>query len=332
MGRRVAAVLNGLGTTKYEELFLLWRVVAARLRSTGFQIVEPEVGELVTSLDMGGCSLTLMWLDEELERLWRADAYTPAYRKSAAPVQALLAPTSAEHADAEAAVPIPAATDAARKVAATVRSALDAMRQVIIENEQELGRIDAVAGDGDHGRGMRKGIDAAVDRVASTSHDAGGGWLLQCAGESWAEQAGGTSGVLWGAALESFGRCLGDAADHYSAADITAGVRAFADAIGSLGGASRGDKTMLDALLPFVEELQSRVDTGSALAEAWLLAAATAASAAEATKELRPQVGRARPLADKSVGTPDAGATSMALLLQAVGEILPPQAVSPGRC
>ncbi|WP_019819077.1 dihydroxyacetone kinase family protein, partial [Saccharomonospora saliphila] len=98
-GRRVAPVLNGLGATKYEELFLLWGLVSARLRDQGLEPVEPEVGELVTSLDMGGCSLTLMWLDDELERYWRADAYTPAYRKAAAPVRALRAPAAEQTAE-----------------------------------------------------------------------------------------------------------------------------------------------------------------------------------------------------------------------------------------
>ncbi|WP_211256592.1 dihydroxyacetone kinase family protein, partial [Actinoalloteichus caeruleus] len=70
-GNRVGVILNGLGRTKYEELFVVWTRVAARLRAAGLELVDPEVGELVTSLDMAGASLTLVWLDEELERLWR---------------------------------------------------------------------------------------------------------------------------------------------------------------------------------------------------------------------------------------------------------------------
>ena len=321
-GRRVAAILNGLGTTKYEELFLLWRIVGARLRARGVQIVEPEVGELVTSLDMGGCSLTLMWLDDDLERLWCADAYTPAYRKSAAAVRNLRAPTAAERIDELTAVAVPAATDAARRVAVIVRAALDAVRRAVVDNETELGRIDAVAGDGDHGRGMRKGVDAAVKHVAEIDADAGGAWLLRRAGRAWAEEAGGTSGVLWGAGLESFGRAVGDSAGQYAAADIVRGVRAFADTVTQLGGAKPGDKTMLDALLPFVDDLESATTSGQPLAVAWQAAAASASTAAEATRSLRPRIGRARPLADKSLGTPDAGATSMALILQAVGDTL----------
>lgn len=321
-GDRVAAVLNGLGTTKYEELFLLWGHVAERLRAKGLRVVEPEVGELVTSLDMGGCSLTLMWLDDELDRLWRADAYTPAYRKSAAPVRGLRPLEPSELAGVEGKRVAPEASPAALRLAGTVRAAFDAAARTLAEHEDELGRIDAVAGDGDHGRGMVKGVTAAVDRLRD-NESVGGGWLLQEAGQAWAEQAGGTSGVLWGAALEAFGRSLTDTAPEYPPTAVAAGVRAFTDAIAELGRARRGDKTLLDALVPFTEELETAVAQGKSLVDAWRAAARAATSAAAATANLRPRVGRARPLADKSVGTPDAGATSLALVVTAIGEVLP---------
>jgi D-erythrulose 4-kinase len=314
-GRRVGALLNGLGTTKYEELFLLWGHIRGLLRDAGLTVVDPEVGELVTSLDMGGCSLTLMWLDDELERLWRADAYTPAYRKQRAPVDSLRPPTRAEAAGERSREAAPESSAASRELAGRVREALRLMRGALRENEAELGRIDAVAGDGDHGRGMVKGIDAAVRRAGAAGPEAGAGWLLRQAGQAWAEQAGGTSGVLWGAALESFGAVVGDTADDHPAAMVTAAVRAFADAMVELGGARPGDKT----LLAFADELESSVSGGTGLAPAWQAAAATATAAARDTAGLRPRVGRARPLADKSVGTPDAGAVSMALLLTALG-------------
>ncbi|MBK1783951.1 dihydroxyacetone kinase family protein [Prauserella cavernicola] len=322
IGRRAGVILNGLGTTKYEELFLLWGHVAKRLRDKGFEVVEPEVGELVTSLDMGGCSLTLMWLDDELEPLWRADAYTPAYRKSAAPLRALRPPNPHELADAEAVRTAPEATPAAARLGLTVRAAFDAAHRTLTEHEHELGRIDAVAGDGDHGRGMVKGVTAALDRLRDNESGVGGGWLLQEAGQAWAERAGGTSGVLWGAALDAFGRTLTDSAQEYPATAVAKGVRAFTDAISELGGARPGDKTLLDALVPFAEELESATADGTALVPAWQAAARVATEAAESTATLRPQVGRARPLAEKSIGTPDAGATSLALVVTAVGEAL----------
>jgi dihydroxyacetone kinase len=64
------------------------------------------------------------------------------------------------------------------------------------------------------------------------------------------------------------------------------------------------------------------VTAGEPLASAWANAAAESERAAQATASLRPRVGRARPLADRSVGTPDAGAVSMALCLRTVAEVL----------
>lgn len=80
-GSRVVAIVNGLGATKYEELFVLYRSIARLLREVDLEIVEGEVGEFVTSLDMAGVSLTLVWLDEEIEKYWFAPCDTPAYRK-----------------------------------------------------------------------------------------------------------------------------------------------------------------------------------------------------------------------------------------------------------
>jgi len=320
-GPRVAPILNGLGDTKYEELFLLWGRVLPLLTAAGLEVVEPEVGELVTSLDMGGCSLTLQWLDDELERLWRADAYTPAFRKLAAPVATLV--PAADVADVEAAdAVLPPSSEASRRAAAVAREALAAADALLREHEVELGRIDAVAGDGDHGRGMVKGVGAATAAVDRTGQEAGVASVLGRAGRAWAEHAGGTSGVLWGAALEAFGRSLGDERDPLTPADVADAARAFADSIVQLGGATRGDKTLLDALLPFVDELRAGVDAGTPLATAWQAAARVAVVEAAATADLVPQVGRARPLAQKSLGSPDAGATSMGLVLTRVGEVL----------
>jgi len=71
-------MLNGLGTVKYEELFVVYRQVDQLLRAAGIDIVEPDVGELVTSFDMAGVSLTLFWLTSELEATWIAPAAVAA--------------------------------------------------------------------------------------------------------------------------------------------------------------------------------------------------------------------------------------------------------------
>ena len=77
---RARVLVNGLGSTKYEELFVLYGSIRRRLADAGIELVDPEVGEFVTSLDMAGCSLTLCWLDDESERLLAAPALSPGFR------------------------------------------------------------------------------------------------------------------------------------------------------------------------------------------------------------------------------------------------------------
>jgi dihydroxyacetone kinase len=315
---RVGVIVNGLGTTKYEELFLLWNEIRRLLDDAGLTPVDVEVGELVTSLDMGGCSLTLMWLDDELESVWRADAYAPGYRKQNGAIASLRPATFGAATDETAEIPVP--SRAAASVAPLVMAGLREMQRTLHANETELGRIDAVAGDGDHGRGMVKGIDAALDAVAALD-GAGPAWILRAAGRAWAAGAGGTSGVLWGAGLEAAGEALTDDREQYDPDVALAAVTAFADAILDLGRAEPGDKTLVDALLPFQTALGEQLAAGTAPAEAWNAAASAATASAAATDQLTPKKGRARPLAEKSVGTPDAGATSFALLVEALGAL-----------
>ncbi|MFF4778226.1 dihydroxyacetone kinase family protein [Microtetraspora fusca] len=322
-GRRLGVILNGLGTTKHEELFIVWRSVAELLAERGFTVVEPEVGELVTSLDMAGCSLTVVPLDDELERLWRAPADTPAYRKGAVAAAPAGVRRCAEQASGARQEAERTGSAASRACAATAVRALGAMSERLREAEAELGRIDAVAGDGDHGRGMVNGVSAALEGATmAAGQGAGAGSVLAAAGDAWAAKAGGTSGVLWGAILRAIGDELGDQCDEVPAARVVAAVRAGVAELRRLGKVEVGDKTMLDALAPFAEELEAGVASGRTLADAWAGAAGAAGRAAEATAALRPRVGRARPLAEKSVGTPDAGALSMAMCLDVVAREL----------
>lgn len=82
VGGEVAVLLNGLGSTQYEEMFVLYRDIHAQLEGAGLKLFEPEIGEFVTSLNMAGCSLTLFWLDDDLRPLLAAPADTPAYRRA----------------------------------------------------------------------------------------------------------------------------------------------------------------------------------------------------------------------------------------------------------
>ncbi|MBT8160574.1 MULTISPECIES: dihydroxyacetone kinase family protein [Arthrobacter] len=319
-GARVVPILNGLGSVKYEELFVLYRRVAQLLAEAGIIAVDPQVGELVTSFDMAGTSLTLFWLDPELEQLWLAPADAPAFRRGAVTAEALDADELT--AAAEQLTVIPDASDESKASATAVLAALHAAKAVIDANVAELGRIDAIAGDGDHGIGMERGIHAATAAAAdAVERGAGAGTVLELAADAWADKAGGTSGALWGMALRAVGHAVGNT-ERPTAQAVAAGVAEAKRSIMDFGKAKVGDKTLVDVLAPFSDALTAAVTDGSRLRDAWGTAAAVAEQAAEATATLLPLMGRARPHAEKSLGTPDAGAVSMALIIRAIHNTL----------
>lgn len=315
--RRVIVLLNGLGAVKYEELFVVFAAVSERLSEAQVEIVDAECGELVTSLDMAGISLSLFWVDEELEALWRAPAEAPAYRRGSLPaeIEATIVETDAADADraSERADPVHAAA------AATALDLLRAVHRTVIDSEGEFGRLDAAAGDGDHGIGMSRGAAGALAAAERVVGDGGGVvQLLAEAGEAWSEHGGGTSGALWGIALTAAGTSLG-AVDRLDAQAVARAASAALDAVQDLGKAEVGDKTMIDAFAPFVAELDRGVVAGTPFAAAWRCAADRSTAAALATAELVPQRGRARIHAERSLGHPDAGAVSFSRIVAAIG-------------
>ncbi|MFE9655626.1 dihydroxyacetone kinase family protein [Micromonospora sp. NPDC006431] len=313
-GSRVAVLVNGLGSIKYEELFVIYRRVAHRLQRAGLTIVRPVVGEHVTSLNMAGLSLSLTFLDDDLEAYWIAPADAPAFQRRPAPQHP---PRPALPAAPIRPQPRPA-PPAAQMGATRVAQALAAVRDVVLAHETRLGEIDAVAGDGDHGIGMARGSMAAAEAAAAAvTEQAGVRGLMVAAADAWAERAGGTSGALWGAALTAAGAALDD--DQLPApGDVVRAVTAAVETIVRLGGAQPGDKTMVDAAVPFQQVLTAETAAGASLAAAWSVAAASATAAAEATARIPARLGRARTHGDRSIGAPDAGAISFALIVTAL--------------
>jgi D-erythrulose 4-kinase len=280
--------------------------------------VSPEVGELVTSLDMAGCSLSITWLDEELEGYWVAPAETPAFRRGTA-VTSERFTTRRASADHVAEAVTDEASEESIAAAEIARKAVDAIYAVVEENKEYLGRIDAIAGDGDHGIGMSRGSKAAA--TAANESQGGAETVLTAAGHAFGDKAGGTSGILWGLLLEGVGKGLGNT-EPVTARRLADAVQESARHLQGFSKAELGDKTMLDALFPFVNTLREQVDSGASATEAWQSAADACRTAAEATASLIPKIGRARPLAERSVGTPDPGAISLALIVTAVGDVL----------
>ncbi len=319
-GARVVPILNGLGSVKYEELFVVYGHVHRLLEERGMVVVDPQVGEFCTSFDMAGASLTLFWPDEELEALWLAPAESPGFRRGS--VQSALRARDVVADEPVVDEVVPDASAESRAAARRAAAALEAVRSALDAQADALGRIDAVTGDGDHGIGMQRGSRAAAE-AAATASDAGAGLgtLLARAAEAWSERAGGTSGVLWSVYLTTVGSRLGDVA-RPRPSDVAEAVRAATDGLMSFGKAKVGDKTMVDAAVPFADALAAHVAAGESLGDAWAAATDVATAAADATAALMPRMGRARAHGTQAVGVPDPGAVSFGIVVRAVHTVI----------
>lgn len=198
-----------------------------------------------------------------------------------------------------------------------VRRWLALALETIVAHEEELGQLDAAAGDGDHGATMVRGLRAAVAAVEKT--DGGAGQLLVEAGAAFADAAGGASGALVGALLSTTGRTLGDG--PHDTADVVKALQAGLAMVKRLGKAQPGDKTLIDALQPFVDALAAQ-PADQPLAAAWATTLPAARQGAEATASMIARRGRSARLGERSLGHPDPGAVSLTLLLQAADAVL----------
>lgn len=330
--RRVVPILNGLGTVKYEELYLLYGLIDPLLREAGYELVDPEVGEFCTSFDMAGLSLTLLWLNDELEPLWGAPCSSAAYTRGELGTAHRPTGLTAQQPQQErviTAAPTPASADS-QNLGREVSAVITRIAAVLDDAAGELGRLDSVAGDGDHGIGMQRGSKAAARAAAeATDSSHGAEAVLTSAGEAWADIGGGTSGAIWGRIISTL--AAGFAGDSQpDPAAISTAINSAVDEVRAFGGVEVGDKTLLDALVPFATEFSHAVSsagpdsTSSVLARATTSAADAAARAAQSTADLVAMRGRARSHGDRSLGTPDPGAISLAMIASAIAERLAP--------
>ena len=200
--------------------------------------------------------------------------------------------------------------------AATITSWMREINVAVRAERDHLVQLDAAIGDGDHGTNMVRGFEAVVQAL-----DADGGSppgkLLILAGRTLVSTVGGASGPLWGSALRSGGRVLGDQ-PNFDGGQLVEVLAAALASVKDLGTASVGDKTMVDALEPAVETLRARLAEGVALDRALDDAASAAETGMRATIPIQARKGRASYLGERSVGHQDPGATSTALIVRAL--------------
>jgi phosphoenolpyruvate---glycerone phosphotransferase subunit DhaL len=198
-----------------------------------------------------------------------------------------------------------------------IRDWLKRFAEVVAEHRVELVQLDTAIGDGDHGTNLDRGMKKALEKLEGLQ-GADIGALLKTVAMALISSVGGAAGPLYGTLFLQMGNATAGQ-EELDLAGWAAAVEAGVKGVQARGKANPGDATMIDALLPAVEALQSADgDVGEALREA----ADAAEGGMKATIPMEAKKGRASYLGPRSVGHQDPGATSSYLLMRAAAETL----------
>jgi dihydroxyacetone kinase phosphoprotein-dependent L subunit len=203
------------------------------------------------------------------------------------------------------------------KTSLTTEQTRDMMLQVadaIIEAEPTLTDADRALGDGDHGTGMKRGMTAVKEALDGQEFETVDK-VLGGVGSTMMSSMGGASGAIFGTLFRTGGKAAKDAETLESShlgPILTSGL----EAIMKRGGAKPGQKTMIDALDPAATKAGEVGDLP--IHEALAAIAEAAEAGKEASKAMVATMGRAKTLGEKSVGLPDAGAISVAVIFAAM--------------
>jgi len=201
---------------------------------------------------------------------------------------------------------------------ARVESVIKLIAQTCVDNEKYFSDLDAVVGDGDFGYSLARGFENVI--AEWDEYDRSDlGTFIQKVATTMSGRIGGTSGPIWGTAFLRAAISVKDKND-ISPADVVAMLRSAVEGIMKRGGASLGDKTLLDALVPLTDAIEADLDKGLDGKAVAQHAAEVARTAAEETAKLEAHRGRASYIGERSIGSPDPGAIAMAVLAERIAE------------
>jgi dihydroxyacetone kinase-like protein len=189
----------------------------------------------------------------------------------------------------------------------------------LIEQRSYLTELDSAIGDGDHGVNVSRGAAAAASKI-DADEPAYADDLFKLVGMTLVSTVGGASGPLYGTFFLRFGTSAGHV-QQLSGEQLAAALEAGLAGVIERGKADLGDKTMVDAMEPAVRAFRTGLAVGD-IAYAARLAADAAQAGRDATAGMVAHKGRASYLGERSVGHIDPGATSTALVFQALAEAL----------
>lgn len=195
-----------------------------------------------------------------------------------------------------------------------LRSLIAAMAERVAAERETLNRLDAALGDGDHGSSISTAFDVAVEQIAALDQPSLSEIWLTTA-KALMNRMGGASGAIFGTFFLKGAPLLRDA-ERLDKAEMEALLLAGLVGVKARGKAVVGDKTMVDALEPAVIAFGEADD----FASAWPAAAEAARKGAESTRGLIARQGRAKFLGERAIGQQDPGATTIALIFEAIHE------------
>jgi dihydroxyacetone kinase len=315
--KRVAVLVNNLGATTEMELAIVARRTVPFLETKGFTVERIYAGIFLSSLDMAGISISVLGVNDErlrwLDAATTAPAWVSASKQRPGKPGVLAAPEVSTRA------PSPSGDGALSECGGRTRGAIEAACKALIAAEGELTELDRLTGDGDLGTSMERAaraVQGAAESYPLNDLPA----TLKALGDTLRRELGGASGPFYGVFFLRCGKVL----EGSGTMGLTQWSEAFEQgcrAITELGDARPGDRTMLDALVPFVEALKGPAG-GEALSETVLAAVDAAERGAEATAQMKPRLGRSSYLGDRVLGYPDPGAKAVAVWLRAASEAL----------
>ncbi|SFI16126.1 dihydroxyacetone kinase, C-terminal domain [Selenomonas ruminantium] len=202
-----------------------------------------------------------------------------------------------------------------------IKDALDAVAAAIIAQKDYLTDLDAKTGDGDHGLNMARGFRAAQEVVEEMDDTSKPGPVLQAIGKALIHNVGGAAGPLYGAGFVRAGEAC-DEDTHMNVVSMEKLLRAAIEAIQKRGRAEKGDKTMLDTLIPIHECFLPENAQGKTLFEVLQEASKAACEGVNYTKTIAARKGRASLVGERSIGFEDPGAVSSMIMYRALYQFL----------
>lgn len=193
-----------------------------------------------------------------------------------------------------------------------VVNTIDVTCDTVIRNEKYFSDLDGLAGDGDFGTSLATGFKVIKADLPEIDKSSVGTMLLKIS-MLCSKHVGGSSGPIWGTGFMKAAMLTREKSE-LSLEDMTAMLGNAIDGIVARGGAQRGDKTLLDALLPIHEKMQEMADSDN-LGEVLAAIAAEADKAIDETRSLVAHRGRASQVGQRSANTPDPGIVGIATIL-----------------